>query len=183
MNSIKNKYMKNLAFVLVLFFIANTTTLQAQTINTDKSEVKFHITGGGVFKVKGTFKGMQGDFNFDSNSLENANFNICIDAPTINTKNKKRDDHLRNEDFFDVEKYPNVCFESISVSQLENGYTTKGNLTIYGVTKEVDIPFEFKNNTFIGSIVIDRFDYDLGKDFGTMRVGKEATITIVCVVK
>ena len=175
--------MKKIAFVLALIFITNLSSLQAQTINTDKSEVKFHITGGGIFKVKGTFTGMQGDFNFKADDLENGNFNICIDAASVNTKNKKRDAHLVNEDFFDIDKYPTICFESTSVSKSEMGFTTKGNLTLHGVTKEIDIPFEFKNNTFTGSIVVDRFDYDLGKDFGTMRVGTEAKITIICMVK
>ncbi len=174
--------MKKLALLLTFCFVASLTNLQAQTINTDKSEVKFHITGGGVFKVKGTFTGMAGDFNLNTNDLENAAFNICIDAATINTKNKKRDAHLRNPDFFDVELYPTVCFESNTVTKTDAGYSTIGNLTIHGVTKEVTIPFTYTNNTFSGSIVVNRFDYDLGKEFGTMRVGTEASITIICEV-
>ena len=174
--------MKKFVFFLTLCFVANLSNIQAQTINTDKSEVKFHITGGGVFKVKGTFTGMAGDFNLNANELESSGFNICIDAASINTKNKKRDAHLRNADFFDVEIYPKVCFESSSASKTDAGYITTGNLTIHGVTKEVTIPFTFEKNTFTGEIVVNRFDYDLGKDFGTMRVGTEATITIICVV-
>ena len=109
-------------------------------------------------------------------------FNICIDVATINTKNKKRDAHLLDPDFFDVDTYPTVCFVSTSVTKNDTGYSTTGNMTIHGVTKEVTIPFTFTNNTFTGDIVINRFDYDLGKDYGTMRVGTEATITIICVV-
>jgi len=175
--------MKKLTLILTICFVASFINLQAQTINTDKSKVKFHITGGGIFKVKGTFTGMAGDFNLNTDALENSNFNICIDAATINTKNKKRDAHLRDPDFFDVEKYPTVCFESNAVKKTGAGFTTSGRLTIHGVTKEVDIPFTFENNTFTGELVVNRFDYDLGKDFGTMRVGTEATITIICVTQ
>lgn len=175
--------MKKSTLLLIFFFLTSIITVNAQDINTDKSKVKFHITGGGLFKVKGTFTGMQGNFNLNTETLDNSSFDICIDAATINTKNKKRDKHLKNEDFFNIETYPNICFQSNSVSKTETGYLTKGELTLHGVTKTVEIPFDFKNNTFTGNLVINRFDYDLGKDFGTLRVGKEAKITIICVVE
>jgi len=179
----KNDIMKKLAVFLALFFVVSVASIQAQqSINTEKSIIKFHTTGGGIFKVKGTFKGMAGDFNLNTSNLESSGFNICIDAATINTKNKKRDAHMRDPDFFEVDKFPTVCFESSTVTKTTTGYSTTGNLTIHGVTKEVVIPFTFVNNKFTGNIVVNRFDYDLGKDFGTMRVGKEATITIICVV-
>ncbi|MBQ0788688.1 MAG: YceI family protein [Oceanihabitans sp.] len=175
--------MKNITFLLALLFICSTSTSKAQqTINKEKSKINFHITGGGIFKVKGTFTGMQGDFNLDTSDLQNANFSICVDAATVNTKNNKRDTHLRTPDFFDVEKYPNICFESSTVTKTSNGYKTTGNLTIHGVTKEIEIPFTFSNNTFVGDLVINRFTYNIGTDFGTMRVGTEATVTITCVL-
>lgn len=174
--------MKTSALVFAFFLLASITTINAQSINTDKSKVKFHITGGGLFKVKGTFTGMQGDFNLSTETLDTSSFDICIDASTINTKNKKRDKHLKNEDFFNIETYPNICFKSTSVNKTDTGYITKGELTLHGVTKTIEIPFEYKNNTFTGNLVVNRFDYDLGKDFGTFRVGKEAKITIICVV-
>ena len=172
--------MKSFRILLSVFFFLSYSLVSAQTIDVEKSVVNFHITGGGIFKVKGTFKDMTGDFNFNASDLENSGFKICIDAASINTKNKKRDVHLRDPDFFDVEKYPNICFESRSISQTPSGYVTRGDLTIHGVTKTVEIPFEFKNNTFNGAIVINRFDYDLGKDYGTMRVGTEAKVNIIC---
>ena len=174
--------MKKSALLLAFYFVAGLAYIQAQTINTEQSEVKFHITGGGIFKVKGAFSGMSGDFNLNTKDLQNASFNICIDAASIDTKNKKRDVHLRDPDFFAVDTYPTICFVSNAVNRTDTGYSTTGNLTIHGVTKEVTIPFTFKNKTFTGDIVVNRFDYDLGKDYGTMRVGTEATITIICVV-
>lgn len=175
--------MKKITCLLAIFFLTSYSTLRAQQIiNQEKSKINFHITGGGIFKVKGTFTGMQGDFNLNTASLETASFNICIDAATINTKNKKRDSHLRDPDFFEVEKYPNICFISSEVRKTTSGYITKGKLTIHGVTKEVEIPFTYSKNTFNGDLKINRFDYNLGEDFGTMRVGTEATITITCVI-
>ncbi|MBC3758760.1 YceI family protein [Hyunsoonleella sp. SJ7] len=175
--------MKPFKFALIILLCFGISTAIAQTIDAKKSKVEFHITGGGLFKVKGTFTGMKGDFNFDETNLENSNFNICIDASTINTKNKKRDAHLKDPDFFDVDKYPTVCFESTAVVRTANGFVTKGNMTILETTRAVEIPFTFENNTFFGELVIDRFDYELGKEYGTIRVGKEATITIKCIVR
>lgn len=170
--------------ILILFLITLTQTMVSaqQTIDTKKSVVDFKITGGGLFNVKGTFTGMQGDFNFDKDQLDNSNFNICVDAASVDTGNQKRDNHLRTEDFFSVEQYPKICFKSTSVDTQNNAYVTTGELTIHGVTKTVSIPFTFKNNTFVGSLEINRFDYNIGEDFGTFRVGETATVTITCKV-
>ncbi len=172
------KYLLVSLFLVLIVF----TPAQAQTIDAQASKVNFHITGGGLFKVKGTFTGMKGDFNFNADALSTSSFDICIDAATVNTKNKKRDAHLREPDFFDVEKYPNICFVSSSVSKTTDGYITKGELTMHGVTKTVEIPFTFKNNTFTGNLEIKRLDYNIGEDYGSIRVGKEATLVIICKV-
>lgn len=175
--------MKKLSFALALLFITGLTSLQAQqNINLEKSKINFHITSVGLFKVKGTFMGMQGKFSLDTSALETASFNICVDAATVNTDNEKRDAHLRNSDFFAVERYPTICFVSSSVNKTSNGYLSKGKLTILGVTKKVKIPFTFSKNMFVGHLTINRFDYDLGKEFGRVRIGKEATVIITCVV-
>ena len=175
--------MKNLKnALLVCFLLAVTYVVQAQSIDSDQSVVDFKITGGGIFTVKGTFTGMQGDFNFDTSNIENSSFDICIDAKTLNTKNEKRDTHLHSAAFFDVEKYPTICYKSTSVSKTSEGYQTTGDMTIHGVTKTVTIPFTFKNNTFKGELEINRFDYNIGEDYGTMRVGETARVSITCKV-
>ncbi|WP_191860639.1 YceI family protein [Hanstruepera ponticola] len=174
------KFIKSL--ILIVFISATTSFVNAQTINTDKSEVKFKISGGGIFTVKGTFTGMKGDFNFNSSDVSGSSFDICIDSKTINTKNDKRDEHLRSADFFDVEKYETICYKSNTVTKTSDGYKTTGDLTIHGVTKTVTIPFTFKNNTFEGELEINRFDYNIGEDYGTFRVGETAEVTIICKV-
>lgn len=171
------------SLLLILFITTVTSFVSAQTINTDKSEVKFKISGGGIFTVKGTFTGMKGDFNFSESDVSSSSFNICIDTKTINTKNNKRDEDLRSADFFDVEKYETICYKSKTVTKTNDGYQTTGELTIRDVTKSVTIPFTFKNNTFEGNIEIDRLDYNIGEDYGTFRVGETAEVTIICKVK
>lgn len=176
--------MKKIALTIALLFVTSFVAIQAQqTINEKASQVDFKIKAGGLMNVKGTFTGMKGIFKLYPNDLGESGFYICVDASTVNTGNNKRDNHLRDPDFFEVEKYPKICFKSSSVTKTSDGYMTKGELTLHGVTKVVEIPFTFTNNTFVGTIVIDRFDYKLGEDFGTFKVGTEATVTITCVVK
>ncbi|TYA53314.1 YceI family protein [Formosa maritima] len=171
-------------FYLFIFLISSLSFsfIQAQTIDTSKSVIEFKIKGGMVFNVKGTFNGMKGDFNFNKNDLDNSSFDICIDAASVNTDNEKRDTHLKTEDFFHVEKYPNICFKSTSVSIKDKDYVTRGELTMHGVTKTVEIPFKFSNNTFKGSFEIERLDYKIGEDTGTLTVGSTADVTIICIV-
>ncbi|WP_250432953.1 YceI family protein [Hanstruepera flava] len=171
------------SLLLFVFITAVTSFVNAQTINADKSEVKFKINGGGIFTVKGTFTGMQGDFNFNTSDVSGSSFDICIDATTINTKNNKRDEDLRSADFFDVEKYETICYKSNTVTKTNDGYQTTGEMTIHGVTKTVTIPFTFKNNTFEGELEINRLDYNIGEDYGTFRVGETAEVTIICKVE
>ncbi|MCX7550677.1 YceI family protein [Xanthomarina sp. F2636L] len=175
--------MKTIYSIILFIATLGFTFFQSQTIDNNASEVSFKISNLGLNTVKGTFKNMSGTFNFNSADLENSNFDICIDAGTIDTGNKKRDTHLRSEDFFEVETYPTICFESTSIIKQEGKYLTKGNLTIHGVTKIVEIPFEFTNNTFSGDFELERLDYNIGEDTGTFMVGSTAKITITCVVK
>lgn len=171
-------------FQIIILFISSLSfnLIQSQTIDASKSVIEFKIKGGAIFNVKGTFKGMKGDFNFNKNDLENSSFDICIDASTVNTDNEKRDNHLKTADFFDVEKYPTICFKSNSVSVKDKDFVTKGELTMHGVTKNIEIPFKFSNNTFTGSFQIERLDYKIGEESGTLTVGSTADVTIICKV-
>src|SRR5699024_5732161 len=90
-----------------------------------------------VSNVRGTFSGIEGQVNGDPLDLANASVKISIDPNTIHTNQKDRDNHLRSEDFFHVEKYPTITFESKDiVEEKEDNYNMTGNLTIKGVTKE-----------------------------------------------
>lgn len=168
---------------ILAFFIISTSTIIAQNIDKKTSVVNFNVDNLGINNVKGTFKHMSGTFNFDPNELGNSSFDICIKASTINTDNNKRDTHLKTEDFFDVEKYPNICFTSTSISKTKDGYVTKGKLTIHGVTKAVEIPFQFNDKTFTGHFEVNRLDYNVGEGTGTFIVTDTIKIDITCVVQ
>lgn len=170
---------KKAAFSLLL--IVSYFTLTGQTINSTNSKVTFKISNMGLNTVNGSFTGMQGDISFSLNDLANAKFEVCVEAGTINTGIEKRDKHLKNEDYFDVEKFPNICFTSNEIVKTSSGFSTTGTLNMHGQTKTIDIPFIFEGKIFKGSFTVKRLDYGIGPKGGFM-VGKEVEIEIVCEV-
>jgi len=169
---------KNLIF-LCLFCFGFLPFSNAQTIDTEKSIVNFKIGNMKIRTVKGTFQGMKGTLAFDPGNLAAANFNICIDVASVDTGNKKRDQHLLKEDFFFEATYPQICFESTAVEKTAEAYLTKGNLTIHGISKEVDLPFTFDGKTFRGNLEVSRYDFGVGIDTGTFMVAEEVAIEII----
>lgn len=165
-----------LALALVSF------SANAQSINSEKSSVHFTISNMGWGEVEGDFYGMQGDVDFDANSLSTSSFNVCINPATVKTDSEKRDHHLNNEDFFYVDMFPEICFVSTDVVKTADGFKTNGQLTMHGVAKPVTIQFTFENNTFKGTLVLDRYDFGVGSK-GSFMVGREVQLDIVCVLQ
>jgi polyisoprenoid-binding protein YceI len=172
--------MKKITLILSMALIA-MSAVNAQTLSSEKSLVKFSIKNMQTRTVKGSFTGMKGEIQFDENDLANSSFKVTIDATTVDTENEKRDDHLRNADFFHVEEYPQITFESKSIQKTPDGYVTKGNLTMHGVSKEVEIPFTFDNKQFSGILEVNRFDYKIGEGTKRMMVDETARLEIIAV--
>jgi len=166
------------SFICILSF---SNLSFAQTINSEQSKVSFEISNMAFNTVEGTFSGMNGTMNFDAQNPSDAAFNVCIDAATVDTGNETRDGHLIAEDYFNVEKYPTICFVSSRISKTNKGYEAKGQLTMKDVTKEVTLPFTFGNNEFVGNITINRLDYNLGPSGGFM-MGKTTDLEIRCII-
>ena len=95
-----------------------------------------------LFDAEGVFKkwNVSGDINPDD--FTKSNIQVTVDVASVDTDSKKRDDHLREEDFFFVKKYPKATFKSTSITQGKgkNQYLVKGKLTIRGVTKSISMP-------------------------------------------
>lgn len=116
------------------------SSLFAGNYSLDKSHtsVGFKVKHMMISNVKGNFSEFSGDFEYDekSNMLKAMNGKISVNS--INTQNKKRDDHLRAPDFFDVKKYPNITFKLTKVEE-DKAY---GDITIKDVTKNIVLDFE-----------------------------------------
>lgn len=122
----------------------------------DNSVVKFD--GG---DPSGQFGGLKGTISFDPNDLINSKFDATIDVATINTGNGMKNTHAKSEKWFDAEKYPTIQFTSSAISKSATGYEAKGTLSMHGVQKEIVIPFTFEDNTFKGTITVNRLDYNI----------------------
>lgn len=165
--------MKNI--ILLLTLIIFTANGFSQQINSKKSIVNFKVP-----KAEGTITGMTGEVVFDFDDISKSKFNVAIDPNTIDTGNKKRDDHLRTEDFFYVEMFPKITFVSTSVSKTENGYSTEGTMKLHGVSQKVTINFTVSETgseiTLVGSLSINQLDYEMAKK------DKQVDIEITCVL-
>ena len=107
-------------------------------VDNDHTNVGFKVKHMMITNVKGNFKEFKGTFEYDekANTLKALSGEIKVQS--INTENKKRDDHLRSADFFHAEKYPKIIFNLTKV----DGDEAYGDITIKGVTKNIKLDFE-----------------------------------------
>jgi polyisoprenoid-binding protein YceI len=113
------------------------------TIDKGHSEVSFQVRHL-VTQVRGNFNDYQGTINLDPANLEHSSVEFRIKADSIDTNVADRDKHLRGEDFFYVEKYPEITFKSKSIKKTgKDTYDVAGTLTLRGVAKEVTLPVTF----------------------------------------
>ena len=129
--------------VAVLMAFSASVAGAADTYAVDKvhSSVGFSILHMMVSRVVGQFDDFSGNVQFDPNDLVNSKLDFDIKVATVNTKNDKRDGHLRSADFFDAEKFPLITFRSKKIVKKEAGvFDVTGDLAMKGVTKEVTYP-------------------------------------------
>ncbi len=116
------------------------------TWNLDKShsEILFAVRHMMISKVRGQFESFDGDIHFDPNNPTASTVDIQIDAASINTRDEKRDGHLKSPDFLDVANHPYIKFKSTKIEQASaNSGKLVGNLTIAGVTRPVVLDVEY----------------------------------------
>src|SRR3954468_612971 len=81
------------------------------------SSVNFHVRHLMISKVHGRFSKWDGFLELDEQDLTKSRLEVTIDASSVDTKEPKRDDHLRSADFFDVEKFPSLTFKSTTIKR------------------------------------------------------------------
>jgi polyisoprenoid-binding protein YceI len=109
------------------------------TIDPSHTTVGFTVPHMVVSEVDGQFKQYKGQALLDEKNLQNSKVSFTIEAASVETGDKKRDEHLRSAEFFDTAKFPQLTFKSTGISKSGAGYTLKGDLTIHGVTKPVTL--------------------------------------------
>ncbi len=106
-------------------------------IDPTHSSASFAVQHMMFSKVRGTFTGITGKIELDDKRPTKTKINVAIDAGTVDTRDAKRDGHLKAGDFFNVQKHPKMTFQSTKITKAGRGYKVRGNLTIRGVTKPV----------------------------------------------
>ncbi len=119
-------------------------TMQRWNIDPAHSGVQFTVRHMVISKVRGTFERWQGAIDFDASQPEASKVSVRIEAASIDTHEPNRDQHLRSADFFDVERYPAITFESRKVERRgKDRYRVLGDLTMHGVTRPVELDAEY----------------------------------------
>ncbi len=163
-------------------------------IDPGHSNISFAIRHMMVSNVRGSFATFSGTVTGDPANPAGAVIEATIDAASIDTKDAKRDTHLKSPDFLDVAKFPTITFKSKKIAPAGAGkFAVTGDLTLHGVTKEVVLEVEGPTpaikdpfgNTRAGASAtakISRKDFGItwskSMDGGGLVVGDEITVTI-----
>jgi diguanylate cyclase (GGDEF)-like protein/PAS domain S-box-containing protein len=159
------------------------------------SRVGFEVTHMMVSRVRGQFDSYKAEIEAeDPKDLTTALISFHFDTDSINTRIRMRDEHLKSADFLDVEDYPTIDFYSTEITkqQKEDAYQVVGDLTIKGITRQVEFDVEFSGKAtdpsgrevfgYAAQTVIDREEFGLlwntSLETGGVLVGKEVTVTV-----
>ncbi len=157
------------------------------------SSVNFMVRHLMVSKVHGAFTRWEGALSFDEQNPAASKASVTIHTASVDTKEEKRDAHLRSADFFEVEKFPTMTFASTGVKKVDgNTFTLAGDLTLHGVTKPVELLVEFLGRAkdpwggeragFSAKTSLNRKDFGLGwnvaLEAGGVLVGEKVEISI-----
>lgn len=167
-------------------------SLQRWNIDPSHSSVHFTVRHMVISKVRGSFERYQGSVAFDEANPEASQVSVQIETASIQTHEAKRDAHLRSPDFFDVEKFPSLTFESTKVAKGGQGYLVTGKLSLHGVSKDVVLDVEMLGKgkdpwgqeriAFQGKASLNRKDFGLNwnqaLEAGGVLVGEKIDIEL-----
>ena len=182
---------KTMGFALAL---AGAAAAQSTyTIDGSHSSAQFSVKHMMISNVKGEFTAVAGTVAYDPKNPAASKIDATIDVNSINTREPKRDAHLKSADFFDTAKYPAMTFHSTQAWRSGSTIKVKGNLTMHGVTKEVVLDVDGPTaeardpwgNLRIGATAtakLNRKDWGLtwnqALEAGGVLVGEEVAITL-----
>ncbi len=167
---------------------ATPLTLEAVTYEVDPghSGVLFRVKHMGVSYFYGRFNKVEGTYSLNSEKPERSTVSIQIDAASTDTNSKRRDDHIKSQDFLNATQYPAILFDSSKITaheEQENTFVVTGELEFHGVTKSVSFDATLvgeaetrmgQRSGFEGELVIQRSDYGMTGMMGA--VGDEVRL-------
>lgn len=168
-------------------------TTTTWSIDPAHSHIEFAVRHLMIATAKGRFSDVKGTVEFDGSDLSAARIDVAIGVASIDTKEERRDAHLRSPEFFDAENHPQMTFKSTRISGDPSGeFEIVGDLTIRGVTKEVKLTAESHGTVrdpwgqdragFSATGKINRHDFGLdwnvALEAGGVMVSPEVKITL-----
>jgi polyisoprenoid-binding protein YceI len=185
--------MRRFAFTLLLsaaalFASSNGQAADEYAYDPVHSSVSFKARHLDISWIHGRFNDVSGKFALDRENPSKSSFALSINADSVDTANKQRDEHLRQPDYFDTKQYPTIDFKSTSVTATDGGYEVTGDLTMHGKTKKVTflmkggVEKEFKGTKRVGfstELSLKRSDFGFDKN-AIGPIGDEALILIDC---
>jgi polyisoprenoid-binding protein YceI len=152
------------------------------------SSVTFKARHLDISWIHGRFNEVSGKFVIDRQDPSKSTFELSVKADSVDTGNVKRDEHLRQPDYFDTKQFPTIDFKSTSVKPIDGGYEVTGDFTMHGKTKPMTLVLkggkevEWKGSKRVGfatEISVKRSDF--GFDPAQIGlIGDEALILIDC---
>lgn len=149
-----------IALAAIVVALCSFTLINLKPVDSENA-VTFVIKNVGI-NTRGSLNGLKGSIKWDAANPAASQIGVTVDAATVNTNIDARDRHLKEDEYFDVAKYPTLGFTSTAVSAT----SVTGNLTIKGVTKSITFPITVtasgKGYLFEGNFNINRRDFGVG---------------------
>ncbi len=187
------KYNNIAAVIAAFFFLPALAAQDVWNIDASHSSVQFQVKHLMISNVRGEFGEMSGRILFDGEDCSTVKADAVIQVASIDTREPKRDEHLRSADFFDAARYPTITYKSKRVEGVsEKKFKLVGDLTMRGITKEITLDVEatpvikgMQGETRIGAHAttsLNRQDYGIkwnrALDAGGVVVSDEVRITL-----
>ena len=183
--------------ILTTLILAAVASLPAATttynVDASHSAILWGIQHLGLGNTYGRFNDFSGTVVFSEDDLANSSVELTIQVASIDSASKKRDDHLRNADFFDAGTHPTATFKAKgfkAVEGKENHWLVPGELTLRGTTKPIEAavhlvgkgPHPMAGNKaaigFEGELVIDRTQFGVGQGDISKAVGTDVRLIV-----
>ena len=182
--------MRKLIFILSLFMLPVSGIAQDNWVEDPAhSKLGFTVTHLGIADVPGYFGDYDVSIQASEEDFSDAKVKLTVQTASIDTRVEKRNNHLKSSDFFNVEKYPTMTFESKDIREVaDDKYELTGDLTLHGVTKLVTVTMIYRgtiqNEMTQGNLkagiqitgTIDRSEFDLGNGFPPPMISNEVRI-------
>lgn len=164
----------------------------AYTIDPTHTSIVFSVGHAGLSYTYGFFKTAAGNYALDKTNPANSQFQLVIQADSLDTNNAKRDEHLRGPDFFNARQFPQIRFVSraCTATNTPEGvvFNLTGDLTMHGVTRSVKVPlrmlaeglgpYKDRRSGFFCQLDLKRSDFGMDKLLENNLVGDAVSITI-----